>query len=120
MEDGRKAVKGDAMIGQIEEKKQHESEVLLSQKKVMCPVCGEEINEDNLPEVKGVIEDNLYYLGGVVIVSSSVQLLVDCWHELTSGGITLDDQHPLTAVIACRFDGEGKCVHFEVTEIRGR
>lgn len=110
----------------MREKKGHtkceeiERSMLQRKSKIVCPICGEELHEDNLPDVKSVVTENLYYLGGVVIVNSSVWLLVDFWHEFTGGGVTLDNPHPLTAVLMGEFDGQGGCIHFEIKEIRVR
>ncbi len=109
------------MIGrQIEEKEGNESEMLSSQDRgFICPVCGKDIHEVNLPDVKSVVEDRLAWVG-FVIVDSSVCLLVDCEHRFADQEITLDNLHEFTAVVTCEFDSEGACTHFEVIEIRAK
>ncbi len=107
------------MIGrQIEEKEGNESEMLSSQDgRMICPVCGKEIHEVNLPDVKSVVEDRLSWVG-FVIVDSFVCLLVDCEHRFADREIALDNLHEFTAVVTCEFNSQGKCIHFEVIEIR--
>lgn len=99
---------------------ENERTMLQLKGKCVCPVCGEEIHEDNLPDKESVITENVYHLGGVVITSSSVWLLVDFWHEYTIGGETLDSPHKLTAVVTCEFDRQGRCIGFEIKEIRAK
>ncbi len=71
------------MIGrQIEEKEGNGcGRKLFSQgKRVICPVCGKEIHEVNLPDVKSIVEDNLPW-GGLVLVDSSACFLINCEHR---------------------------------------
>ena len=37
-----------------------------------CPVCGRPLKKDDLVDVKSVVEENLYDMGGVRIVDSHV------------------------------------------------
>ncbi len=107
------------MIGrQIEEKEGNEpGKMLFTQReRLICPVCGKEIDEVNFPDAKSLVEDSLF-LAGLVVVNSSVCFLISIehWHEKAE--ITLENPHELTAVVKCEFDGQGACIHFEVTEI---
>ncbi len=88
------------------------------QKERICPVCGEEINEVNLPEARSVVEEKVYHLGGVRIIDSEVLFLVSCEHLYRDIGITVDDPHEIAVVVKGLFDDQGACVHFEITEIR--
>ncbi len=68
------------MIGrQIEEKEGNRVGRFRSsqRERMMCPVCGKEIHEVNLPDVKSVVEDRLAWVG-FIIVDSFVCLLVGC------------------------------------------
>ncbi len=108
------------MIGrQIEEKEGNESigAILVQRKRIICPVCGKEIDEVNLPDAKSLVEDSLF-LAGLVVVDSSVCFLIDIehWHE--EAEITLENPHELTAVVNCEFDSQGACIHFEVKGVR--
>ncbi len=110
------------MIGrQIEEKECAEPGRLRSRQgeRAICPVCGKEIHEVNLPDVKSVVEDRLAWVG-FVIVDSFVCLLIDCEHRFADRDIALDNLHEFTAVVTCEFDSEGVCTHFEVKEIRAK
>ncbi len=46
-----------------------------------CPVCGELLHEENLPDMESVILDNLYYGGDVRIGSLKVLLYCDFEHR---------------------------------------
>ncbi len=108
------------MIGrQVEEKEGNRVGRLGSsqRERMMCPVCGKDIHEVNLPDVKSVVEDRLAWVG-FVIVDSFVCLLIDCEHRFADRDITLDNVHEFTAVVTCEFDSQGACTHFEVKEIR--
>ncbi len=115
MVDGRKAVRGDTLIGrQIEEKEGNESEMLFVQReRIICPVCGKEIDEVNFPDAKSLVEDSLF-LAGLVVVDSSVCFLIDIEHWYEKAEITLENPHELTAVVTCEFDSQGECIHFEI------
>ncbi len=117
MEDGKKLLKRDRMIERQIEKEGKGSEVLFSQKRMMCPSCREGIHEVNLPDVKSIVEDTLTWLE-LVIVDSSVCFLIDCEHQYEDVGMTLDNPHELTAVVVSEFDSQGECTYFEVREVR--
>jgi hypothetical protein len=83
---------------------------------VICPVCGKRLHENNLVDRKSVVEDNLYYVGGVRIVNSRVQLHCDFEHQFNIQGIRMDKSHPLVAVVEAVFDAKA-CTNFEIVEI---
>ncbi|KYK28910.1 MAG: hypothetical protein AYK19_20485 [Theionarchaea archaeon DG-70-1] len=82
-----------------------------------CPVCKKPLHEDNLVDMKSVVEDNLYYVGGVRIMNFRVPLACDFQHHFDKEEVTIDEPHKLVAVVNAEFDGSGKCVHFDIVEI---
>ena len=85
---------------------------------LICPVCRRTLNSNNLVDMCSIVEDNLYYTGGVLIINSKVCLHCDFQH-LFDKGLPVDDPCQLVAVIDAVFDDKGKCVHFVVKEIMG-
>ncbi len=104
---------------QIEEKEGNKSTRALfaQRKRIICPVCEGEIDEVNLPDAKSVVEDSLS-LARLVLVNSSACFLIDIEHRYEKAEITLDNSHPLTAVVTCECDRQGACTHFEIKEVR--
>ena len=88
---------------------------VLHEHEVICPVCGMVLHEDNLVDLKSIVEDNLYYVGGVQIVNSRVLLHCDFEHCYDENGFLMKS-HPLVAVVEAVFDLK-ECVHFEIKEI---
>jgi hypothetical protein len=91
---------------------------ILSDRKVVCPVCGSQLHEINLVDKEGIIDEMLYSYEGLLIVDSEVTLLCECEHQYDEEEFTLKDPHKLVAVVDVVFDGSGKCTQFEITEIR--
>jgi len=87
-------------------------------KSPICPVCGNLLHERNLPDMEGIIYDNLYHQGRVRIGSPKVRLYCDFEHCFDEEGFTMDDPHDLVGVIDAAFDQSGECIRFEVIEIR--
>jgi len=87
-------------------------------KSLICPVCGNLLHEKNLPDMEGIIYDNLYHLGGVRIGSPKVRLYCDFEHCYDGEGFTMDDPHELVGVIGAAFDHAGECTAFDIVEIR--
>ena len=83
---------------------------------VICPVCGTRLHKNNLVDKKSIVEDNLYYVGGVRIVNSRVQLHCDFEHQFNIQGFEMDESHPLVAVVEAVFDAK-ECTNFEIVEI---
>ncbi|MBU7009850.1 MAG: hypothetical protein HXS46_04120 [Theionarchaea archaeon] len=83
----------------------------------VCPVCRKPLHKNNLVDAKSVVEDNLYFVGGVRIVGSHVQLYCNFQHRYDEEGITMDNPHKLTAVINVYFDRSGDYIQFEILEI---
>ncbi|KYK37909.1 MAG: hypothetical protein AYK18_18135 [Theionarchaea archaeon DG-70] len=83
----------------------------------VCPVCKKPLHADNLVDMKSIVEDNLYYVGGVRIMNSRVPLACDFQHRFDRGGVTLDEPHELVAVVTAEFDGSGACIQFEIVEV---
>ena len=88
-----------------------------TKERIVCPVCGKVLYEDNLVDVKSIVEDNLYYVGGVLIKNYTVLLHCDFEHCFEERDITIDDPHELIAVVSAEFDGSGECVQFEIVEV---
>ena len=87
---------------------------------VRCPVCGKPLHKENLIDQKSVIEDNIYYVGGVRIINSCVQLHCDFQHQFNEDGSTIDEPHQLVGVVQAVFDDNGECVTFCIKEILPR
>ncbi|MBU7017998.1 MAG: hypothetical protein HXS44_10845 [Theionarchaea archaeon] len=84
---------------------------------VVCPVCGKQISSKFLPDMQGFITENLYHNGNVRLVSKTT-LECDFFHFFfEEEDITLEDPHPLTAVVVADFDFFGECVSFEIVDI---
>ena len=86
-------------------------------KRIDCPVCGRPLKKDDLVDVKSVVEENLYDIGGVRIVDSHVRLECDFEHRFDEKGFTLDEPHELVAVVDAAFDERGTCTQFVITSI---
>ena len=84
----------------------------------VCPVCRTLLPEDDLVDVKSVIEDNLYYVGGIRIVNSQIELQCNFQHRYSEEGFTIDEPHNLVAVVTAAFDESGCCILFEIVDIR--
>jgi len=92
---------------------------MLQQKKdvtFVCPVCGRPLHGNNLVDAKSIVEDNLYYVGGVLIVSD-VWLHCNFEHRYTEEGTTMENPHKLIAVVKAAFDKKGKCITFDIVEV---
>ncbi|KYK31960.1 MAG: hypothetical protein HXS48_26090 [Theionarchaea archaeon] len=83
---------------------------------VDCPVCGNPLTKMNLVDMKSIVEDNLYFVGGVLIVGK-VRLLCDFQHRYDEEEITLENPHALTALVDAEFDNKGECIHFDIMEV---
>ena len=83
---------------------------------IVCPVCRKPFHEDNLVDMKSVVEDNLYYVGGVRIVGNT-WLYCDFEHRFDEKGVTMNEPHKLVAVVNAEFDGSGKCIQFDIVEV---
>ena len=91
---------------------------ILSDRKVVCPVCGSQLHEINLVDKKGIIDEMLYSNEDVLIVDSEVTLFCECEHRYDEEEFTIEDPHKIVAVVDAVFDGSGECTQFEITEIR--
>lgn len=83
----------------------------------ICPVCKNPIHETNAVDTKSIVEDNLYYVGGVLIKDCPVRLYCDFEHCYAEEGVTLDEPHDLVAVVEAVFDTKGNCTRFTIVEI---
>ena len=83
----------------------------------ICPVCGNQLHETNLPDKESIVKDNLYHEGGVLILSSHVLLRCDFEHLFEREDITLDDPHKLVAFVEAAFDESGECTRFVLVGI---
>jgi hypothetical protein len=91
---------------------------ILSDRKVVCPVCGSQLHEINLVDKEGIIDEMLYSYEGLLIVDSEVTLLCECEHRYDEEEFTLGDPHKIVTVVDAVFDGSEECTQFEITEIR--
>jgi hypothetical protein len=91
---------------------------ILSDKKVVCPVCGSQLHERNLVDAGSIVDDILYSYEGVLIVNSEVTLLCECEHRYDEEEFPIEEPHKLVAVVDAVFDESGKCTQFDITEIR--
>ncbi|MGD2251143.1 MAG: hypothetical protein PVF58_22320 [Candidatus Methanofastidiosia archaeon] len=85
--------------------------------KIVCPVCKNVLHDVDLPNKTGVIEDNVYSEGGIVIVDSAVTIHCEFEHRHNEQKKTITNPHELIAVIKAEFDGTGICILFEIIEI---
>jgi len=108
MSDKKMKEKGQADIDLFEE---HEENM-----RFICPVCRKSLHEDNLVNMKSIVEDNLYYVGGVCIVGD-VQLYCDFEHQFDKEEVTMNEPHKLVAVVNAEFDGSGACIQFKIVEV---
>lgn len=91
----------------------------IEKKEFPCPVCGRRLGKRNLPGVKDVIEDGLYSNGNTSIVNSTVVLECQFLHYYCEEeDATVDEIHDVVAIIKIVFDDKGKCVSFDILEIR--
>ncbi len=113
MSDRKMEEEGHADTDKIDESsfKDHKKE------RFVCPVCRRPLHKDNLVDVKSVVENNLCYVGGVLIVGRGVQLRCDFEHRFNKKEVSTDDPHKLVAVVDAEFDESGECVQFEIKEI---
>jgi len=110
------------MLKKMKEKEHAHSDVSVNREHernttFICPVCKKPLHEDNLVDMKSVVEDNLYYVGGVRIMNFRVPLACDFQHHFDKEEVTIDEPHKLVAVVNAEFDELGECVHFEIKEI---
>jgi len=83
----------------------------------ICPVCRGPLHTTNLVDVKSIVEDNLYYEGGVLLVDCPVKLHCNFEHRYHKEGFTLDEPHNLVAVVEAVFNNKGNCIHFAILEV---
>ena len=93
---------------------------LREKKSFVCPVCGKPLHEVNLPDQESIIEDSLYYVSGVRIVNSQVQLYCDFVHRFEKEEVTLDEPHDLVGLVIAVFDELGTCIQFNLVEVYPR
>ena len=92
-----------------------ETDFSQEKKDYICPVCGKGLG-DQVPDMEGVL-DELFYDGNKVRIVSEVTLEADFCHARDEKGFTLDESHPLAAVIKAQFDSKGRCTAFDIAEI---
>jgi len=83
----------------------------------VCPICKTLLTDTNLVDAKSVVQDNLYYVGGVFIADSHVYLYCNFEHRYTEEGNTLENPHPLIAKVKTIFDKKGECICFDILEV---
>jgi len=84
--------------------------------KHVCPVCGKELG-DHVPDMESVLAELSYNDKDIRIMTEEVVIEVDFDHVLDEEGFSLDEPHPLVAVIKIRFDRTGKGISYEVLQI---
>lgn len=67
-----------------------------------CPVCGELLHEENLPDMESVIYDSLYYGGDNCIGSLKVRLYCVFEHRSGKEGVTIEEPHIWWAMLIQR------------------
>jgi len=85
-------------------------------KKAICPVCGRKLG-DHVPDMESVLAELSYDGKDIRIVTPEVVMEADFDHALDEEGFTLDEPHPLVAVIKIRFDSSGKGTSYQVLKI---
>lgn len=88
----------------------------IGDKKQICPVCGKELF-DHVPDMESVLAELSYDGKSIRIVTKEVVIEADFDHALDEEGLSLDEPHPLVAVIKIRFDSSGKGISYEVLQI---
>ena len=83
----------------------------------VCPECRKLIHVNNFVDMKSIVDDNLYYVGGVLIVGKA-RLLCDFQHRYDEEGATMEEPHILVAVIDAEFDQSGRCIRFDTVEVQ--
>lgn len=84
----------------------------------ICPVCGKPIHYMNLPDVQSVVEERIYFASKMLIANSHVEFHCDFEHYCDEEGLPMENPHTVYGVIKTVFDSTGRCVKFEVVEVR--
>ncbi|MBU7028898.1 MAG: hypothetical protein HXS48_18325 [Theionarchaea archaeon] len=82
----------------------------------VCPVCGRKLG-DHVPDMESLLAELSYDGKDIRIVTPEVVVEADFDHALDEEGFSLDEPHPLVAVIKIRFDSSGKGTSYEVLQI---
>ena len=97
---------------------QEDGTSILSDKKVICPVCGK-ILQSQLPSKTSIFEENIPFGERIRIVDSELTLecIFDHCTDEEDDDLWLENPHAVKAVVRAVLNEEGECTQFEVTEI---
>lgn len=87
--------------------------------KIVCPVCKKVVHECDLPNKVGVIDENLYFGSGILIVDSDVTLYRRFEHMHEEQQDVVDEPHDIVGVLNTHFDETGECTVFEIVGSTG-
>lgn len=87
-------------------------------KRFICPVCGKSLGDQNLPDIEGVIEEQVYYVKTFQIITSRVTLVYTFDHYYDEEeDMPMEEPHSVTSVIDTVFDRSGRCTSFDILEV---
>jgi predicted transcriptional regulator len=86
----------------------------------ICPVCGRLLGDQNLPDIEGVIKDEIFHLDeNNRIVNSRVTIEHEFDHFYNEEeNKEMNEPHSLISIIETEFDEKGACIRFDILEIR--
>ncbi|MBU7009086.1 MAG: hypothetical protein HXS46_00230 [Theionarchaea archaeon] len=102
----------------VQKKASPESETPDQRRHFICPVCGTPIHHMNLPDLQSVVEERIYFASEMLIANSSVEFHCDFEHYCDEEGLPMENPHTVYGVIKTVFDSAGRCVKFDVVEVR--
>ncbi|MGD2251275.1 MAG: hypothetical protein PVF58_22990 [Candidatus Methanofastidiosia archaeon] len=99
-----------------EQEKEKEGEQSHSEK-IVCPVCKRVVHDIDLPNKESVIDENLYFESGILIVDSDVTLYrrFEHMHDEQKGALV--QPHDIVGVLKTHFNETGECTVFEIVEL---
>lgn len=86
--------------------------------KFICPACGGTLGENNLPDLKSVVTDNICDEGNFKIIHTPMTLKYLFLHGYNEEEDTeLEESHLVFAYIELVFDDTGDCIMFNITGV---
>jgi hypothetical protein len=89
----------------------------IAKEKIVCPVCKKVVHEVDLPNKESVIDENLYFEIGILIVDSDVTIYRKFEHMHDEQQGALVEPHDIVGVLKTHFDETGECTVFEIVEL---
>jgi hypothetical protein len=90
----------------------------LTKKHFTCPVCGGILSDKNLPDLKSVVDYNIYDEGNFKIVNSSFTIQYNFKHGFDEeNDAALEEFHTVVVQIELTFDSTGECVVFDMVGV---